>query len=105
MESELSDYSPFEGLDVTNDELTFQSNDGLTELPQLSGEVSQIFLRFNDNLTDISALRSLDGISQGITIRGNSSLSSCHIQDVLEDVQLGSNASVVVEENSTQPCN
>ncbi|GEM_PF-2465297 len=103
--TDVSDYSPLEGVDVTNADLFFKSNSGLTALPEFDGAPSQISLYFNENLTDISALRSLDRIKNGITIRRNPSLSKCHIEDVLDDVQIGDDAKVVVEGNKSEPCN
>jgi hypothetical protein len=103
--SGISDFSPIEGVNVTDAHVQFYGTPGLTAFPEFKGAPSEISLYFNDNLTDISAFRSLDRIKDSIIIRGNPSLSTCHIEDVLDDVHIDEGAKVVVEGNKSEPCN
>ena len=104
-ETQMTDFSALDGLNVNGDSVEFSENPRLQELPELIGVPSQVFIHSNESLSNISNLASLDVVLNVLVIRDNKNLKRCHIESVLEGVRLGADATVTIDGNSNKPCN
>jgi hypothetical protein len=103
--SSVSDASALDGVDVSGVTVRFYGNDRLGRVPALEGTPKSLNLHSNAGLSDVSPLTALDGVRDNISIVNHPKLKNCELEQIAEELRMGSQTEVSIRENNDQPCN